>query len=101
MLSGLLHHLQRSVQTLRKTVVRIAGPSCVEKCWMFRTMPFGAEVFTGEFSIVSPQFPREMPRDRAIWTNTLLSGTVRTLLMASAMGTDFRSGGWEATMTPL
>src|ERR1700710_2425969 len=40
MLSGLLHHLQRREQALRKTVVRIPGPSCVQKCWMFSTLPF-------------------------------------------------------------
>src|SRR5512139_793956 len=42
MLSGLEHHLQRSEQPLRKTLVRMPGPSWVQKCWMFRTRPVGA-----------------------------------------------------------
>src|SRR5512137_1854986 len=100
MLSGLLHHLQRSVQPLRKTVVRIPGPSWVEKCWIFRTTPFGAADGIGELLIVLPQFPRAIPSDCAIWMKTLLAGTVRTLLMASARGTNFKSGGWKATITP-
>ena len=37
--------------------------------------------------------PREIPSERAICTNTLSAGTVRTLLIASASGTNFKSGG--------
>src|SRR5512143_2920954 len=39
MLSGLQHHLHRREQPFRKTFVRIPGPSFVQKCWMFRTVP--------------------------------------------------------------
>ena len=41
------------------------------------------------------------PSDRATCMNTLSAGTVRTLLIASASGTNFRSGGWKVTITPL
>src|SRR5512139_3200879 len=44
MLSGLQHHLQRREQPLRKTFVRIPGPSLVQKCWMLSTVPVGAAV---------------------------------------------------------
>ena len=40
-------------------------------------------------------------RDRAVWAKRLSAGTVRTLLIASARGTNFRSGGWKATITPV
>ena len=36
-----------------------------------------------------------MPSDRAICMNTLSAGTVRTLLMASASGTNFKTGRLE------
>src|SRR5512136_954797 len=100
MLSGLLHHLHRSEQPLRNTVVRIPGPSCVEKCWILRTIPFNADAFVVLLSMAPPQFPSAMPRDRAVCTNTLSAGTVRTLLIASANGTKDTSGGWKATITP-
>ena len=38
-LSGLWHHQQRSGQPLRKTVVRIPGPSWSEYRWMSKTRP--------------------------------------------------------------
>src|SRR5512137_556995 len=44
MLSGLQHHLQRREQPLRKTFVRIPGPSLVQKCWMLSTVPVSAAV---------------------------------------------------------
>jgi len=37
--SGLLHQRHRSGQDLRKTMVRIPGPSCTLKRWMSKTMP--------------------------------------------------------------
>ena len=37
--SGLPHHRQRSGQPLRKTSVRIPGPSWTEKCWILVTTP--------------------------------------------------------------
>ena len=39
MLSGLLHHRQRSGQPLRNTVVRMPGPSWIEKRWMSKMRP--------------------------------------------------------------
>src|SRR5512137_2147718 len=67
MLSGLEHHLQRREHALRKTVVRMPGPSCVQKCWMFRTSPVGVFGFTCRFSMFSPfQSPSEIPSARAI-----------------------------------
>src|SRR5512144_746726 len=39
MLSGLQHHLHRSEQPLRKTTVRMPGPSLVQKCWILSTVP--------------------------------------------------------------
>src|SRR5512137_3036394 len=44
MLSGLQHHLQRREQPLRKTFVRIPGPSLVQKCWMLSTVPVSVVV---------------------------------------------------------
>ena len=55
--------------------------------------PVGAFVSIGSFFMSSPQSPRAMPSERATCTNTLSAGTVRTLLMVSANGTNFRSGG--------
>ena len=41
-----------------------------------------------------------MPSDRAICMNSLSAGTVLTLLIASASGTNLMSGGTKATITP-
>ena len=37
--SGLWHHRQRRGQPLRNTVVRIPGPSWIEKRWISKTRP--------------------------------------------------------------
>jgi hypothetical protein len=39
MASGLWHHAQRMLQPLKKTVVRIPGPSCTDVRWMFEIKP--------------------------------------------------------------
>ena len=40
--SGLWHHGQCSVHPFRNTVVRMPGPSPVQKCWMSKMVPFMA-----------------------------------------------------------
>ena len=37
--SGLQHHWQRRAQPLRKTIVRIPGPSWMEYFWMSKMRP--------------------------------------------------------------
>jgi hypothetical protein len=39
MLSGLPHHTHRKGQPLKKTVVRIPGPSWMENRWMSKMRP--------------------------------------------------------------
>jgi len=42
-LSGLWHQRHESGQPFRKTVVRIPGPSWMEKRWMSKQTPVGAD----------------------------------------------------------
>ena len=50
MLSGLWHHLHFRLQPLKKTVVRIPGPSSVDIRWISRILALGLE------SIVADSF---------------------------------------------
>jgi hypothetical protein len=42
-LSGLWHQRHRAGQPLRKTVVRIPGPSCRQKRWRLKMVPDGTD----------------------------------------------------------